>query len=108
MLKIKLVGNLFCPTPFCDQCGKEIEGATLGDPGAYVYVSRVSECHEGHVFDMFFVHKNYAKNGSRCMDRWEAQHANRDDLAPDAPMMGWLDLDELVKTMPNNPGFTSR
>lgn len=108
MLKIKLVDDLFCPTPFCDQCGKEIEGAANGDPGAYVYTTRVSESQAGHVFDLAFVHKNYARNGGRCMDRWEAQHANRGNTAVDAPIMGWGDLDELVEQMAHNPGFVNR
>lgn len=104
MIKIKIVEGRYCPVPFCDECGKEIEGDAKDDPGAIVYLTPGSEIHEGATFNLAFVHKNYAKNGNRCMDRWEKRHHVNET---DETLNGWEDLERFAVYVFNNPGFRS-
>jgi hypothetical protein len=99
MLKMKSIEGRACPTPFCDFCGREIEGGS-DDPGASVWVVPTT-ADKASAYAVAFVHKNDARNGDRCMDRWEAQHARTQGDAG----MAWNDLHELPMFVFNNPGF---
>ena len=101
MIKIKIVDGLYCPTPFCDECGEEIKGADKGDPGAYIFLMPTSKSHEGATLDIAFVHMSHARG---CMDRWEKRHRAN---ASDETLRGWDVLKRLAIFAFNNPGFQS-
>ena len=99
MIKLKIVDGLYCPVPFCDECGKEIEGADKHDRGAYIFLMPQSEQQEGAVLDFAFVHTSDAKG---CMDRWERHHHA---AKYGKTSRGWMPLEWLAVYMFNSPGF---